>query len=106
LGTSGFRAEGRDTYGDLAKPVGGVGIMPGFATLTEEQLASVVAFERVRFGGADPAETFVDCGLVEAPEGEDAGTEDGTEEGAPTENGDAPAEDEAAPEAARLTRSS
>jgi hypothetical protein len=47
--------------------------MPAFGTtLTEEQLASVVAFERVRFGGADPAETLTDCGLAPA-EGEEGG---------------------------------
>ncbi|MEX2279793.1 MAG: c-type cytochrome [Acidimicrobiia bacterium] len=99
LGTNGFRDAGIDTYGDLAKPVGGGGLMPGFAGLTDEQLASVVAFERIRFGGADPDTTFVDCGLVEAPEGEEV------PEGEPTDSeGDAVTED-AAPEAARDTRS-
>jgi mono/diheme cytochrome c family protein len=68
LGTNGYRDQGIATYGDLAKPVGGGGVMPGFPGLTEEQLASVVAFERIRFGGADPEQTFVDCGLVEAPD--------------------------------------
>jgi hypothetical protein len=33
-------------------------------------LAAVASFERVRFGGADPAQTLVDCGLAEG-EGED-----------------------------------
>jgi mono/diheme cytochrome c family protein len=71
LGTSGFQAEGRATYGDTDKPVGGAGEMPPFGTtLTEEQLAAVVAFERVRFGGADPTETLTDCGLAPA-EGEE-----------------------------------
>jgi len=71
LGTSGFQGEGRATYGDTDKPVGGAGEMPPFgASLTEEQLAAVVAFERVRFGGADPAETLTDCGLAPA-EGEE-----------------------------------
>lgn len=71
-GTIGFQAEGRTTYGDLDKPVGGVGNMPGFgASLTPEQIASAVAFERIRFGGADPDQTLVECGLVEgAEEGE------------------------------------
>lgn len=68
-GTTGFQAEGRATYGDLGKTVGGVGNMPEFASqLSPEQLASVVAFERVRFGNADPAATLADCGLVEAGE--------------------------------------
>jgi cytochrome c553 len=78
LGTPGFQAEGRPTYGDTNKPVGGAGIMPAFASsLSAEQIASVAAFERVRFGGADPAETLADCGLVE-PEGEEAPGEGGT----------------------------
>ncbi|MET0697458.1 MAG: cytochrome c [Acidimicrobiia bacterium] len=69
LGSDGFQGEGRSTYGDTNKPVAGG--MPQFgATLTEEQLASAVAFERVRFGGADPAETLTDCGLAPA-EGEE-----------------------------------
>jgi mono/diheme cytochrome c family protein len=96
LGTNGFRDQGIDTYGDLAKPVGGGGVMPGFASLTEEQLASVVAFERIRFGGADPDQTFVDCGLVEAPDDGEA-TEEGTPEEAPAEP--------AAEASARFTRS-
>ncbi len=69
LGSDGFQGEGRSTYGDTNKPIAGG--MPQFGTtLTEEQLASVVAFERVRFGGADPAETLTDCGLAPA-EGEE-----------------------------------
>ena len=51
-GTQGFQNEGRSTYGDLNKPVGGGGNMPGFgATLTPEQIGAAAAFERVRFGG-------------------------------------------------------
>ena len=89
LGTNGFREQGIGTYGDLAKPVGGGGVMPGFSALTDEQLASVVAFERIRFGGADPDQTFIDCGLVEATAEEGAeGEGDGTGEEAPAE-GDA-----------------
>ena len=79
------------TYGDTAKPVGGG--MPAFGgALSEEELASVVAFERVRFGGADQEGTLADCGLTETGEedgtgegegategGEDAGTGEGTE---------------------------
>lgn len=63
------------TYGDTNKPVGGG--MPGFSgSLTAEQIASVVAFERVRFGGQDPEEALVDCGLAE-PEGEEGETLEG-----------------------------
>ena len=69
LGTAGFQEAGRATYGDTDKPVGGGGNMPAHASLSDEQLASVVAFERVRFGGADTAEVLADCGLV-AAEGE------------------------------------
>ncbi len=60
--------------------------MPAHGALTEEQLRSVVAFERVRFGGSNPDETLVDCGLVEAEDGEapeGEGGEGGGEE-APT----------------------
>ena len=62
------------TYGDTAKPVAGG--MPGFSgTLTDEQVAAVTVFERVRFGGEDPDAALIDCGLAE-PEGEeDPGTE-------------------------------
>lgn len=72
-GTLGFQAEGRETYGN-GKTVGGGGTMPGFAaSLSEEQIASVALFERVRFGGADEAAAMVDCGLAPA-EGEEGGT--------------------------------
>ena len=90
LGTTGFQAEGRATYGDSNKPVGGAGVMPPFGgTLSAEQLAAVAAFERVRFGGADPEETLVDCGLAEG-EGEAEG-EDG-EGPAPAPGEEAPAD--------------
>ena len=69
LGSAGFQGEGRSTYGDTDKPISG-GMPPFGTSLTEEQLAAVVAFERVRFGGADPAETLTDCGLAPA-EGEE-----------------------------------
>jgi mono/diheme cytochrome c family protein len=94
LGTAGFQAAGRTTYGDLNKPVGGGGNMPGFeATLSPEQIASVVAYARVRFGGADEAAELEACGLVEGA------TEDGEEEGAePGEDaGEAGGTDAAAP---------
>jgi hypothetical protein len=63
-GTSGWP---ESTYGATDKPVGGVGLMPGFSTsLTEEQIAQVALYERVAFGGQDLAEAEADCGLVEA----------------------------------------
>ncbi|MCQ3803558.1 MAG: hypothetical protein OXC98_11050 [bacterium] len=77
LATGGFQDAGIDTYGDLAKPVGAGGFMPGFETSnTAEEIASVVAFERIRFGGADPDETLVECGLVQ---GDDSGGQTGVE---------------------------
>lgn len=83
LGSSGFQAAGESTYGDTNKPINGG--MPAFGTsLSAEQLAAVASFERVRFGGADPAETLVDCGLAEG-EGEEG------------EGGESPAPGEEAP---------
>jgi Cytochrome C oxidase, cbb3-type, subunit III len=69
LGSQGFLDAGESTYGDTDKPIAG-GMPPFGSTLSEEQLAAVVAFERVRFGGADPTETLTDCGLAPA-EGEE-----------------------------------
>jgi len=61
-GTTGWP---ESTYGATDKPVGGVGVMPGFgASLTEEQVAQVALFERVAFGGQDLEDAEVDCGLV------------------------------------------
>src|SRR5688572_14318989 len=80
LGSNGFTARGDSTFGDTGKRIGGG--MPGFGnSLTPEQIAAVASFERVRFGGADPEQTLVDCGLVEG-EGGDEGAEEGAEEGA------------------------
>jgi len=72
VGTLGFQALGRSTYGDTNKPVGGVGVMPAHASLSAEQLAAVTVFERVRFGGAGTEEALEDCGLV-TPENGDEG---------------------------------
>jgi mono/diheme cytochrome c family protein len=91
-GTLGFQAEGRDTYGS-GKPVGGGGTMPGFAgSLSEEQIASVALFERVRFGGAAEEEALADCGL--APAGEEEGGATSTTAG---EGGESPATTAPAP---------
>lgn len=82
LGTSGFQAAGRTTYGDTGKTVGGGGTMPSHTSLSEEQLASVVVFERVRFGGENPDQALVDCGVgPEEPPAEG-------EEGAPPADGE------------------
>jgi mono/diheme cytochrome c family protein len=77
LGTRGFQQAGRATYGDTNKPVGGSGAeMPPHPSLSEEQLAAVVVFERVRFGGAEPDQALVDCGV--GPEEPPAEGEGGT----------------------------
>ncbi len=64
IGTAGWP---QPTYGAGDKPVGGVGLMPGFGSfLSEEQVAQVALYERVQFGGQPLDEAEVDCGLVEA----------------------------------------
>jgi mono/diheme cytochrome c family protein len=87
-GTQGFQNEGRSTYGDLNKPVGGGGNMPSFAAaLTPEQIGAVAAFERVRFGGVAAEEALADCGLVLPEEGAPVDGEGAAGEGeAPVEN--------------------
>ena len=75
------------TYGDTGKPVGGG--MPGFAgSLSEEQIAAVVAFERVRHGGADEDQTLIDCGLVESSDSGEEGADGGMEDDEATESGE------------------
>lgn len=84
LGADGFRAQGRPTYGDTQRPVNA---MPSFqGRLSDEEIAMVVAFERVRFGGGDATEVGIDCGLID-PEGEDGG--EGTEEDDASDAGEA-----------------
>ncbi|HEX6301876.1 MAG TPA: cytochrome c [Acidimicrobiia bacterium] len=98
LGSEGWRSQFGGTYGDTNKTIGGG--MPAHASLTDEQLRSVAAFERVRFGGANPDETLVDCGLVEAEgEGGEAPA-DGEEGEAPTET-TLPSDTTVPPEASR-----
>lgn len=82
LGSGGYP----DGYGDTNKPTAGG--MPAFGgSLSDEQIAAVAAFERVRFGGQAPEEALVDCGLVEG-EGEGEGEGDGTTgTSIPTEGG-------------------
>ena len=85
LATGGFQEAGIDTYGDLAATVGGGGFMPGFATSnTADEIAAVVAFERIRFGGADPDQTLIECGLVQG-DSEPAPEEPGPEQEAADE---------------------
>ena len=70
LGTTGFQDAGRATYGDQDEAVGGGGQMPSFQdTLTEDQIAAVVFYERVVFGGQDVEEAVFDCGFAEPENG-------------------------------------
>ena len=66
--------------------------MPGFgSSLSEEQIAAVSAFERVRFGGQEPEAALSDCGLAEDPEegaGQEGAGEDGTDVEQPPETTD------------------
>jgi hypothetical protein len=64
LGSAGFLAAGRNTYGDLGTTVGGG--MPGFPNLSDEEIAAVIAFERIRFGGGAVDAELANCGLIEA----------------------------------------
>ena len=69
LGTDGFLSEGRSTYGDLGTAVGSGGVMPSFSdTLTPEEIATVVFYERVVLGGQDVEEAVFDCGFAEPVE--------------------------------------
>lgn len=44
-------------------------VMPGQAqTLTAVQIAAVAAFERVEYGGGDPATELAACGIAEQPD--------------------------------------
>ena len=63
LGSTGWVTNVGPNYGDLNKS--SVGGMSGFgSSLTTEEIASVVAFERVVFGGTSVDEALIDCGLV------------------------------------------
>ncbi len=70
LGSAGWQSEVGPEYG--AQGTLSKGGMPNFGdSLSDEDLRSVVLFERIRFGGADLNETLIDCGLIipEAPAG-------------------------------------
>lgn len=94
LGSDGWRSQFGGTYGDTNKTIGGG--MPAHGSLTDEQLRSVASFERVRFGGANPDETLVDCGLLEAEGG-------GGEAPAEGEEGEAPPTETTMPTGTTLT---
>ena len=70
LGTAGFLDAGRATYGDLGTAVGSGGAMPSFQdTLTADEIATVVFYERVVLGGQDVEEAVFDCGFAEPEDG-------------------------------------
>lgn len=94
IGTPGFQAAGRSTYGDTGKPVGGGGVMPPHQSLSAEQVASVTAFERVRFDGADPETTLTDCGLAPEEESEGGETEGESGDSEPGTTDETPETDE------------
>ncbi|NND84807.1 MAG: c-type cytochrome [Acidimicrobiia bacterium] len=78
LGSSGWPDA---TYGDTEKPVQGG--MPGYdGVLSAEEIAAVSMYERVAFGGVELEEAAVSCGIVEADEGVDEGSEEPAEEAA------------------------
>ncbi|NLA34889.1 MAG: cytochrome c [Actinobacteria bacterium] len=54
LGTAGYTAEGKTTYGAENKPVGGAGNMPSQITLDSAELLSIIKYERESLAG----ETF------------------------------------------------
>lgn len=63
FGSDGWRAAHGDTYGASAKTV--LGGMPAHRDLlTPDQIAAVVVFERVTYGGADAETTLADCGIT------------------------------------------
>lgn len=69
LGTDGFLSAGRNTYGDAGTAVGSGGVMPSFAdTMTPEEIATVVFYERVVLGGQPVEDAVFDCGFAEPVE--------------------------------------
>lgn len=93
VGSAGFADVG--TYGDQNKPVGAQGQMPAFGgSLSDEQLAAVVTYERVRIGGGNPDEVLADCGLGEGEEGEEGESEEGEGEEGDTQEDDADGTDD------------
>ena len=64
LGTERWKAERGPDYGAHDTPV--TRVMPAHADrLTAEEIAAVAAFERVEYGGGDPATELAACGLTD-----------------------------------------
>lgn len=62
LGSARFQSEVGPAYGDQDTEI--TGVMPEFsASLTDEEIARVAAYERHEFGGATPSRATEECGL-------------------------------------------
>jgi mono/diheme cytochrome c family protein len=62
LGSERWKAEVGDTYGATAKPI--TLVMPGSGErLTDEQIRTVVAYERIEFAGLEEVTVREDCNL-------------------------------------------
>jgi mono/diheme cytochrome c family protein len=66
LGSAGWQAQFGNTYGDNNTPVAG-GMQAWGDTLSEEEVRSVVLYERVAFGGESLETAITDCGLAAPP---------------------------------------
>lgn len=62
LGSAGWQAQFGNTYGDNDTPVAG-GMQAWGESLTDEEVRSVVLYERVAFGGEGLDAAITDCGL-------------------------------------------
>ena len=62
LGSEGWKAIHGDTYGATDREVGG-GMAAFGETLTDAEIRTVVAYERIEFGHLDEAEVAADCGV-------------------------------------------
>lgn len=64
LGSEAWTTEHGPVYGANDTPI--TNVMPGQAgTLTAAEIAAVAAFERVEYGGGDPATELAACGLAD-----------------------------------------
>lgn len=64
LGTERWKAERGPVYGASDTPVTKV-MPPHVDRLTPDEIAAVAAFERVEYGGGDPATELAACGLTD-----------------------------------------
>lgn len=76
LGSAGWQAQFGNTYGDNNTPVAG-GMQAWADSLSEEEVRSVVLYERVAFGGESLDTAITDCGL-DAPMGDGTTTDSTT----------------------------